>query len=101
MTATWAAVGVVGAATIAIKAAGTMLLRGRELPGRLGGMIELLGPVMLSALVVSNAFGGHGELVLDPRAAGLAAAAVPIYMRAPLLVIVATAAVTAALVRAV
>lgn len=101
MTAAWAAVGIVGAATIALKSAGTLILRGRELPVRLSGMIELLAPVMLAALVVSNTFGGDHKLVLDPRAAGLAAATVPIALRAPLLVTVIVAAATAALVRAV
>lgn len=99
MTAAWAAVGVVGALTVAIKSAGTMLLRGREIPARAAGMIELLAPVMLAALVVTNTFGGDHKLVLDPRAAGLAAAAVPVALRAPLLVTVFVAAATAAIVR--
>jgi hypothetical protein len=55
---------------------------------------------MLAALVVTNTFGGDHRLVLDPRAAGLAAATVPVALRAPLLVTVVTAAATAALVRA-
>jgi branched chain amino acid efflux pump len=38
--------------------------------------------------------------VLDPRAAGLAAATVPIALRAPILVTVVVAAATAAVVRA-
>jgi branched-subunit amino acid transport protein len=101
MSATWAAVAIVGAATIAIKSAGAMLLGDRQLPARLGGMIELLAPVMLAALVVSNTFGADHRLVLDPRAAGLAAATVPIALRAPLLVTVVVAAVTAAVVRAI
>jgi len=63
-------------------------------------MIELLAPVMLSALVVTNTFAGDHKLVLDPRAAGLAAAAISILLRAPLLVTVTVAAVTAALIRA-
>lgn len=99
MTAAWAAVGVVGALTVAIKSAGTMLLRGRAIPARAAGMIELLAPVMLAALVVTNTFGGDHKLVLDPRAAGLAAAAVPVALRAPLLVTVFVAAATAAIVR--
>jgi len=65
-----------------------------------GLMIELLAPVMLSALVVTNTFAGDHKLVLDPRAAGLAAAAISILLRAPLLVTVTVAAVTAALIRA-
>ena len=101
MSATWAAVAIVGIATIAIKSAGTLLVGGRQLPARLTGMIELLAPVMLAALVVTNTFGADRKLVLDPRAAGLAVAAIPIALRAPMLVTVVVAAVTAAVVRAI
>jgi branched-subunit amino acid transport protein len=101
MSEVWTAVLIVGVATIALKASGPVLLRGRELPTRAAGMIELLAPVMLAALVVTNTFGGDHKLVLDPRAAGLAAAAVPIALRAPLLVTIFVAAATAAVVRAV
>ena len=99
MSAAWAAVVIVGAATIGIKSAGAMLLGDRELPPRISGMIELLAPVMLAALVVSNTFGADHKLVLDPRAAGLAAATIPMALRAPLLVTVFVAAATAAVVR--
>jgi branched-subunit amino acid transport protein len=101
VSTTWAAVLIVGAVTIGLKSAGTLILQGREIPARLNGMIELLAPVMLAALVVTNTFGGDHKLVLDPRAAGLAAAALSILFRAPLLVTVVIAAVTAALVRAI
>ena len=101
MSDAWIAVAVVGGATIAIKSAGAMLLGGRELPSRLSGMIELLAPVMLAALVVSNTFGADHKLVLDARAAGLAAATIPMALRAPLLVTVFVAAATAAVVRAI
>lgn len=101
MSATWAAVIVVGAVTIGLKSIGPLALQDRQLPPRLSGMIELLAPVMLSALVVTNTFGGDHKLVLDPRAAGLAAAAVTIALRAPLLVTVIVAALVAALLRAI
>ena len=100
MTGVWAAVALVGAATVALKSAGALLLQGRELPARLDGVISLLAPVMLAALVVTNAFGGDHRLVIDARAAGLAAAGVSIALRAPLLVTVVVAAATAAVVRA-
>jgi branched-subunit amino acid transport protein len=100
VSAAWAAVAIVGVATIAIKSSGALLVHGRELPERLGSVIALLAPAMLAALVVTNTFGGDHRLVLDPRAAGLAAAAVPLALRAPLLVVVLTAAATAAVVRA-
>jgi branched-subunit amino acid transport protein len=99
MSPVWAAVLIVGAATIAIKSVGALVLYDRQLPPRLAGMIELLAPVMLAALVVTNTFGGDHKLVLDPRAAGLAAAAVCVFLRAPLLLTVFVAAATAALVR--
>jgi branched-subunit amino acid transport protein len=101
MSEAWTAVIVVGVATVALKASGPVILRGRELPARAAGMIELLAPVMLAALVVTNSFGGDHKLVLDPRAAGLAAAAVPIALKAPLLVTIFVAAATAAVVRLV
>jgi branched chain amino acid efflux pump len=101
MSAAWAAVLIVGAATVALKASGPVILRGRELPARAAGMIELLAPVMLAALVVTNTFGADHKLVLDPRAAGLAAAAVPVALKAPLLVTIFVAAATAAVVRAI
>ena len=100
MSAAWTAVAIVGVATVAIKSAGTLLVGGRQLPARLAGMIELLAPVMLAALVVTNTFGADHKLVLDARAAGLAAAVIAIMLRAPLIVTVIVAAVTAALVRA-
>jgi len=100
MSAAWASVAIVGCATIAIKSSGALLLHGRELPQRFAGMITLLAPVMLAALVVTNTFGGDHRLVLDPRAAGLGAAAIPIALKAPLLVTIVVAAGAAALVRA-
>ena len=63
-------------------------------------MVALLAPTLLAALVVVSTFASGRSLVLDARAAGIAAAAVAIVLRAPLLVTVAAAAVAAALVRA-
>ena len=99
MSATWTIVVVVGAATIAIKGAGPLLLGGRDLPAGIVGVVELLAPALLAALIVVNAFGSGRHLALDARAAGLAAAAVAIVLRAPLLLVVVLAALVAALVR--
>lgn len=96
MSGVWVAVVVVGLATIALKAAGPVFLGGRELPPRALGIVELAAPVLLSALVVTQAVAGHRQLVFEARLAGLAAAAVAIRLRAPLLlVVVLAAAVTA------
>jgi hypothetical protein len=100
MTDAWVVVAVVGAGTIAIKAAGPVLLGGRPLPPRLGGVIELLAPALLGALVAVQTFGDGDRLVLDERVLGLAAAAAAIRLKAPLLVVVVVAAATTALARA-
>jgi hypothetical protein len=95
----WLLVIVVGLATVALKATGPVLVGGRELPPRLLGVVALLAPTLLAALVVTQAFADGRALALDARAAGLAAAAAAIALRAPVLAVVAVAAVVAAVVR--
>jgi branched-subunit amino acid transport protein len=97
----WAAVIAIGAATVAIKASGPVLAGGRELPDRLAGVVELLAPAVLAALVVTQTVGGDEELVIDERVAGLGVAAVAIALKAPILVSVTIAAVVTALLRLV
>jgi branched-subunit amino acid transport protein len=99
MSPTWTVVAVVGAATVAIKALGPVLLGGRELPPRLLGVVELLAPAVLAALVVVQVFGADRRLVLDERVVGLLAGAVAVALRAPILVVVVAAAAATALVR--
>jgi branched-subunit amino acid transport protein len=91
---------VVGVVTIAFKGVGPVALGGRPLPPRLLGVIELLAPALLAALVLTQVFGRERELVVDARAVGLAAAAGALALRAPLLAVVAIAAAATALARA-
>jgi branched chain amino acid efflux pump len=100
VSAAWIAVLVVGAATIAIKAAGPVLAGERELPVGASRVLGLLAPALLAALVATQAFATDESLVLDERGAGLAVAAVAVLLRAPLLVVVVLAAATAAGLRA-
>jgi branched chain amino acid efflux pump len=100
MSPTWILVYGVGAATMAIKALGPVLLGGRPLPPRLAAVIPLLAPAVLAALVVTQTFGDGRALVLDARAVGVAAAAVALRLRAPVLVVVGAAALATAIVRA-
>lgn len=96
----WIAVLVVGAGTIVLKALGPVLLGGRALPARLDGVVALLAPTLLAALVVTQTFGGSDGFVADARLAGVGTGMLAIALRAPLLVVVAAAAATTALVRA-
>ena len=101
MSAAWTAVLVVGLATVALKAAGPVLAGGRELPQGSARVVNLLAPALLAALVATQAFASEEALVLDERGAGLVAAAGAILLKAPLLVVVLVAAVTAAGLRLV
>ena len=92
---------IVGAFTISFKAAGPVLLAGRQLPAGLTSTFELLAPSLLAALVVTQSVGGDGGIALDARVVGVGAAAVAIWLRAPLIVVVVVAALTTALVRLV
>ena len=99
MNDAWLIVVAVGLGTIAIKAAGPVVLGGRSLPARLGGVVALLAPALLAALVATAALGSGQRLVVDARVIGLGAAAVAIWLRAPVLVVVLLAAGAAAVAR--
>jgi hypothetical protein len=89
----------VGAATVAFKATGPVLLGGRTLPPAIADVVPLLAPVLLAALVVTQAVGGDEELVFDARLAGVGAGAAAIAVRVPLPAVVVVAAAATALAR--
>ncbi len=100
MTVAWATIGLLAAGTIAIKSFGPLTLGGRELPPRLAGVVALLAPSLLAALVVVDTFGKDSMISLDARAAGLLAAAGALAARMPIVVVVALAAAVTAALRA-
>ncbi|MGZ8610942.1 MAG: AzlD domain-containing protein, partial [Actinomycetota bacterium] len=59
----------------------------------------LLAPALLAALVAVQTFGEGEALVVDERVVGVAAAAIALRLRAPLLVVLVIAAATTAIVR--
>ena len=69
MTDVWLTIGVLAVATAAIRASGPLLIGGRELPGRLQGVVALLASALLAALVVVQTVGapGGGAIELDAR----------------------------------
>jgi branched-subunit amino acid transport protein len=95
----WAPLLVACAACYAIKLAGLSLPQ-RFLEGpRVQRIIPLLPVALLAALVATQTFATGRHLVLDVRAASLAVAGTAVLLRAPFLVVVATGAATAALLR--
>jgi branched-subunit amino acid transport protein len=96
----WIAVGVLTVVCFGIKAVGPVALGGRDLPGWAERLIGLLPAALLTALVVVQTFADGKALVLDARAAGLAAAMVALALRASVLVVLLVAAATAAGLRA-
>ena len=101
MSATWLVVLFVGLFTVAFKAAGPVLLGGRELPRRMTEAFELLAHSLLAALVVTQAVGGTEGIVFDKRLVGVGAAVVAIRLRAPLIAVMVVAALATALARLV
>jgi branched chain amino acid efflux pump len=95
----WATVALVGLGTVAIKALGPVVLGGRPLPERLTRVVELLAPALLAALVAVQTFGAERSLAIDARIVGVAAAAIALWLRAPVLVVLLVAAVATALTR--
>jgi hypothetical protein len=100
VTTVWIVVIVTGVGTLALKAAGPVILGGRPLPDRLSGVVTLVGPALLAALVAIGTFAHGQRLVVDARVLGVAAAAVAIRFRAPVLVVVIIAAAVTAGARA-
>lgn len=86
MTTVWVVIVVVGAVSIVFKAAGPVFVGRRTLRPRVASVIALIGPVMLTALVVTQTVGGDQEIVIDARLPGVLAAAVAVWRGAPVLV---------------
>jgi len=100
MITLWVTIVAVAIANAAIKAAGPVLVGGRDLPPRIVSVIALLAPVLLTALVITETFSEDRHYVLDEKAVGVAVAGVALALRAPVLLAVALAALTTALIRA-
>ena len=95
----WAVVLAAGAGCYLLKLAGLSVpasVLERPVVRRVADLIPV---ALLSALVAVQVFGSGHRLVVDERAAGLAAAVALLLLRAPFLVVVCGAALTAALLR--
>ena len=101
MTWGWPALFALFVGSYALKAVGLVALANRHLPARVEELLALLPAALFGALIMVSTFGDGQSLVLDARAAGLAAAAVAVWRRANFIVVVLAAAVATAAVRAI
>jgi branched-subunit amino acid transport protein len=100
MSDLWSTIAVVTVGTFFIKGSGPLLVGHRQLPEWSRGVIALLAPALLTALVVVETVGGDKQIVLDARLAGMAAAVIALILRAPMIVVILLAVVVTAGARA-
>jgi branched-subunit amino acid transport protein len=87
-------------ATFAIKAAGPVALGGRDLPERFAGVIALLAPALLAALIVTQALADGKELAVGKDTIGVVAGGLVAWRTGSVIGCVLTAATVTALLRA-
>ena len=96
----WLVVAGCAAVTFAIKAAGPVALGGRDLPRAFVGVITLMAPALLAALVVTNALADGDELHVGADTVGVGAAGLVLWREGSVLLAVTAAAVVTAGLRA-
>ena len=96
----WLVVALCAAVTAIIKGAGPVALGGRELPGWFSGVITLMAPALLAALVAVAAFSDHEEWSLGADTVGVAAGGLVLWRGAGVVTGGVVAAAVTALVRA-
>jgi branched-subunit amino acid transport protein len=96
----WIVVIALTVTTVLIRASGPLLLGGRRLPRSLARVVVLLAPALLAALVITETLSDSSGLVLDERAAGVAAAGLSLLWRDSLLLAMAVAVGVTAIARA-
>ncbi|TFG73174.1 MAG: AzlD domain-containing protein [Solirubrobacterales bacterium] len=101
MADVWITIAALIVTSMMIRASGPLLVGGREIPPRFSGVIDLLGPALLTALIVNETLGGDDSIELNASIAGVAAAgAVLLRKRSAVLGAIVVSAVVTALVRA-
>lgn len=97
---TWGLVLALTATAYAFKVLGLVLVGDRTLPPLLDRCLSLIPAALIAALVVLNTFADGRHLQIDARAAGVGAAVLAVWRKAPLIVVIVVGAAVTALVRA-
>jgi branched-subunit amino acid transport protein len=87
--------------TFAIKAAGPVALGGRELPDWFTGVVVLLAPALLTALVVTHTLADGDHLKVGANTAGVLAGGLVAWRTGSIIACVLVAAAVTAALRAV
>ena len=87
--------------TAVIKAAGPIAFGGRKLPDRVDGVIALLAPALLAALIVTQALADGQRIAIGADTAGVGIAGLVLWRGGSVLTGVAVAALVTAGLRAV
>ena len=86
MTEVWITIGILAVVGALLKASGALLLGERDITDRGKAMIALLGPALLTALIVTQTFTGDDrEIVVDERALGVGVAGAALLAKAGML----------------
>ena len=96
----WLLIGALVLMTAGMKAIGPALIGGRELPPWTAGVIALMAPALLAALVATAVFADGQHLGVGVDTIGVAVATVLLVLRAPLVLVCAVAMVVTAALRA-
>jgi uncharacterized membrane protein len=100
VTTVWIVVAVLCVGTAIMRVAGPVAFGGRSLSGRGAAVVGLVAPALLGALVVyETVSAGAQGIALDARLVGLAAAALALVLRLPMIAVVLVAAVATAIGR--
>lgn len=99
MTAVWITVAALAATSALTRASGPLIMAGRKLHPRVVGVVDLLAPALLTALIVTQTLDGGGAVDVDAALGGVAAAGGLLASRRDALLpaIVLAAVVTAAI----
>ena len=97
----WFLVLVLAAGAYTCKVLGVVVIGARRLPPVVDRCLVLIPAALITALVVKDTFSTGQDLVLDARAAGVGAATLLAWRRAPLVAVIVVGAAVTGAVRAV
>ena len=87
---TWTLVLLLAAAAYSFKVIGLIVIGRRQLPPPLERCLALIPAALIAALIVKDTFADGQDLVLDARAAGVAAAALADVAASAVIVVIVT-----------